>query len=157
MQSLPEMPLHLHARYTRDEILAAAGVGRDSVRPPTWQAGVWFEPGANLDLLAFTLDKSSGSFSPTTRYRDFAINESLIHWESQRTVGLETGRRYVDHERRGSTVLLFARLRASDRAFWFLGPATYVSHEGDKPMAITWRLHTPLPETLYNAMATAVA
>ena len=31
----------------------------------------------------FTLDKSSGSFSPTTRYRDYAITRNLIHWESQ--------------------------------------------------------------------------
>ena len=31
------------------------------------------------DLFAFTLDKSVGGFSPTTRYRDYAINPELIH------------------------------------------------------------------------------
>ena len=37
--------------------------------------------------------------------------------------------------------MLFARLRADERAFWCLGPATYVRHERDRPIAITWRLH----------------
>jgi hypothetical protein len=27
----------------------------------------------SVDLLAFTLDKTSGDFSPRTRYRDYAI------------------------------------------------------------------------------------
>ncbi len=39
--------------------------------------------------------------------------------------------------------MLFARLRADERASWFLGPATYVKHEREAPMAITWRLKHP--------------
>ena len=54
-------------------------------------------------------------------------------------------------------MVLFARLRADDRAFWCLGPATYVRHEGDRPIAITWRLHHRLPADLYTAFAAAVA
>lgn len=53
--------------------------------------------------------------------------------------------------------MLFARLRSDDRAFWFLGPATYVSHEGELPMAITWRLHHPVPGDLFGSFAAAVA
>ena len=41
--------------------------------------------------------------------------------------------------------MLFARRRSDERAFYFLGPATYVKHESELPMAITWRLHHPLP------------
>ena len=155
----PSSPLRVHAKYTRDEILCAIGSKPESVRPSSWQSGVWFERPAKADLLAFTLDKSAGSFSPTTRYRDFALNESLIHWESQsvtRAQG-ETGQRYINHASMGTSVLFFARPTVHDRAFWFLGPATYVSHEGERPMAITWRLSTPLPEDLYGAMAAAVA
>ena len=153
------MPLRIHARYTRDEILAATGVRQESVRPPAWQTGVWFEPSAGLDLLAFTLDKSAGSFSPTTRYRDYAIDEWLIHWESQGTTRENSlvGQRYINHQRLDSSVLLFARPTTDERAFWLLGPATYVSHQGERPMAITWMLETPLPESLYNVMAAAVA
>jgi hypothetical protein len=110
-------------------------------------------------LMAFTLDKSAGSFSPSTRYRDYAITESLIHWESQGVTRAMSGpgRRYVNHETLGSTILLFARPNTTERSFWFLGSASYVSHEGERPMSITWRLHTPLPEGLYNEMAAAVA
>ena len=69
----------------------------------------------------------------------------------------ETGRRYQHHAERGSAVMLFARLRTDDRAFWFLGPATYVRHEGELPMAVTWRLEHPLPGDLFAAFAAAVA
>jgi len=62
-----------------------------------------------------------------------------------------------DHVARGTQILLFARLRASDRAFWFLGPATYCHHEGERPMAVTWRLAVPLPGDLYAQFAAAVA
>ena len=53
--------------------------------------------------------------------------------------------------------MLFARLRTDDRAFWFLGPATYVSHECEMPMAVTWRLAPPLPGDLFAVFAAAVA
>ncbi len=49
----------------------------------------------------------------------------------------QTGLRYRNHERDGRSIMLFTRLRADDRAFWFLGPATYRCHVGEKPMAIT--------------------
>ncbi len=116
-------------------------------------------PEARADLFAFTLDKTSGQFSPTTRYRDYAISPQLIHWESQSATRAEseTGRRYREHVARGTSVMLFARERADDRAFWFLGPATYVRHEGERPMAITWRLRHPLPGDLYASFAAAVA
>jgi hypothetical protein len=106
-----------------------------------------------------TLDKSSGGFSPTTRYRDYAINPSLIHWESQSTTPAdsETGLRYRNHEKNGHSIMLFCRLNDSDRSFWFLGPATYQGHVGEKPMAITWKLHTPLSGDLYQSFAAAVA
>ena len=110
-------------------------------------------------MLAFTLDKSSGGFSPTTRYRDYAISRTLIHWESQSITRADspTGLRYRHHERDGRAILLFSRLRADDRAFWFLGPATYRVHVGEKPMAITWELSHALPGDLYASFAAAVA
>jgi len=124
-----------------------------------WQTGVQWVPGEKADLLAFTLDKTEGSFSPTTRYRDYALSRDLIHWESQSVTRAdsETGLRYQQHADRGSEVILFARLRQSDRAFWCLGPATYVRHEGERPMSITWRLKHPLPGDLFTQFAAAVA
>ncbi len=154
----PDVPLQVHARYSRIEILAAMGIGTNA-KVAAWQSGVYEAKDANAELFAFTLDKSSGAFSPTTRYRDYAISPSLIHWESQSMTreDSDTGLRYRDHERDGRSILLFTRLRADDRAFWFLGPATYRGHVGEKPMAITWELHTPLPGDLYQSFAAAVA
>jgi superfamily II DNA or RNA helicase len=152
------VPLSLHSRYTRNEILAAFGVGAGA-KPPTWQTGVWWEPESKTDLFAFTLDKSVGGFSPTTRYRDYAISPELIHWESQSATaaGSPMGQRYINHREAGTHVLLFARLRADDRAFWCLGQASYVQHEGERPIAFVWRLSRRLPAELFTSFAAAVA
>jgi hypothetical protein len=146
------IPIRAHARYTRLEILAAFGVG-PGARPLNWQSGVLHVPEARADLFAFTLDKSTGGFSPTTRYRDYAISRDRIHWESQgaTSVASETGQRYINHERGGSKIVLFARLHSVDRAFWCLGTARYQSHEGERPIAFVWELDTPLPAELYTA------
>ncbi|XYI02547.1 DUF3427 domain-containing protein [Sorangium sp. So ce1128] len=159
----PDVPLEVHARYSRIEILAAFGVGGGGggggAKVAPWQTGVYWAKDARADLLAFTLDKTSGQFSPTTRYRDHAISRQLIHWESQSSTRAEseTGRRYQRHEALGTAVMLFARLRSDERAFWFLGPASYVRHESELPMAITWRLHHALPGDLFASFAAAVA
>jgi len=154
----PDVPLQTHARYSRLEILAAFRP-EPRARVSPWQTGVYWVPEAKADLFAFTLDKTSGQFSPTTRYRDYAISPELIHWESQSATraGSATGQRYQEHVQAGSSVMLFARERADERAFWFLGPATYVRHEGERPMAITWRLQQALPGDLYASFAAAVA
>lgn len=154
----PDVPLQVHARYTRIEIFAALGIGAGAKVAP-WQTGVYWAKEAAADLLAFTLDKTSGNFSPTTRYRDYAISRELIHWESQgRTRANDReGLRYQHHRAQGSSILLFARLRTDERGFWFLGPAMYVSHQSERPMAVTWRLEHPLPPDVYTSFAAAVA
>ena len=154
----PRVPLQVHGRYTRLEILAGFGIGQGAKVAP-WQTGVYWAKESKTDLLAFTLDKTTGHFSPTTRYRDYAISRDLIHWESQSVVreNSDTGLRYQKHRAGGSAVVLFARLRSDDRAFYLLGPATYVKHESELPMAITWRLEHPLPGDLFATFAAAVA
>jgi hypothetical protein len=152
------VPLRVHARYTRREILVASGESTD-VKGSTWREGVRYADHLPADLFAFTLDKTAGQFSPTTRYRDYAISRELIHWESQSTTraASPTGLRYQQHVERCSHVWLFARLNSEERAFTFLGPAKYVSHVDEAPMAITWRLQHALPGDLFQAFAAAVA
>lgn len=154
----PDVPLQVHARYSRIEVFAAFGIGEDAKVAP-WQGGVYWAKDARADLFAFTLDKTTGQFSPTTRYRDYAISRDLIHWESQSSTRAdsEPGRRYQQHEALGSSVMLFARLRSEERSFWFLGPARYAKHESELPMAITWRLDHSLPGDLFAQFAAAVA
>jgi hypothetical protein len=156
LESRPDVPLQVHARYSRIEILAAFGIGEGAQVAP-WRSGVYPAKEAAADLLAFTLDKTSGKFSPTTRYRDYAINPELIHWQSQSTTRAdsETGLRYQRHAELGTSVMLFARLRTDDRAFWFLGPATYVRHESELPMSVTWKLEYRLPGDLFASFRAA--
>ena len=154
----PDVPLNVHARYTRREALAAFA-SSEALKTPEWREGSRWLFEEKVDLLAFTLDKTSGHFSPTTRYRDYAISPTLLHWESQSGTRetSETGQRYQAHEGRGSVVLPMARLTTDDRAFWLLGPATYISHEGERPMAITWRLAQALPGDLFARFGAAVS
>lgn len=89
-------------------------------------------------------------------YNDFAISPSLFHWESQSTTSeaSPTGQRYIRHQQQGSNVLLFARRSAKVRGrgapFTFLGPVDYVSHKGERPMAITWQLRRSMPADFFR-------
>lgn len=154
----PDVPLRIHARYTRREILAAFAKG-NKLKLAEWREGSRWLADEKVDLLAITLDKTKGHFSPTTRYRDYAISPRLLHWESQSvtTEASPTGQRYQQHEVQNSSILPMVRLNVGDRAFWLLGPATYVSHEGERPMAITWRLKHELPGDLFARFGAAVA
>ena len=158
LQDRPHIPLQIHARYTRREIMAAYDVGAGA-KVQSWQSGVFEAKQERSELFAFTLDKTSGSFSPTTRYQDYAISPRLIHWESQSSTREDgaTGHRYRNHASEGRSIMLFARLRADDRGFWCLGTGQYRGHTGEKPMAITWELDKALPGDLYAAFAAAVA
>ncbi len=154
LEPLGVVPLRIHARYSRLEILAALGA-----KPINWQTGVLWDEASKTDLFAFTLDKSYGGFSPTTRYRDYAISRDLIHWESQSRTSEAggTGQRYIHHETLGTRILLFARLSVGDGSFWCLGPGRYVSHNGERPISFTLRLDHRLPADLYTSFAAAVA
>ncbi|MBV9279143.1 MAG: DUF3427 domain-containing protein [Chloroflexi bacterium] len=143
-------PLAVHARYTRDEALAAIGAATPE-RPPTVREGVVWAGEANADVFFVTLRKSDKNFSPTTMYRDYAISPSEFHWESQSTtsVASPTGQRYIQHFERGSRILLFARELPEHRAFLYLGPARYVRHTGDRPISVIWQLDWEIPPLFF--------
>jgi len=114
------------------------------VRAEAWKTDAFF----------VTLKKSEADFSPTTMYRDYPISPSLFHWESQSTtsVASATGKRYLAGK---ASVLLFTRQHRVDELgttpYLFLGPATYVSHTGDRPIAITWKLEQAMPTDVFIA------
>lgn len=154
----PDVPLCAHARYSRIEIQAAFADG-DKARVPVWREGVKWMVADRCDVLLVTLDKTGKGFSPTTRYRDYALSRELIHWESQSQTrsASPTGTRYQQHMAQGSGIMLFARLNGDERGFYFLGAARYVSHQSEMPMQVTWRLAQPLPGDLFSSFAAAVA
>jgi superfamily II DNA or RNA helicase/HKD family nuclease len=158
LASHPDVPLRVHARYSATEILAAFGEG-ERAKFAHWAKGVLRLEGPNVDLLRCTLDKSASSFSPNTRYRDYAVSETLFHWESPSETRAESaaGKRYREHAARGGTVLLFARESVGAAGYFFLGAGTFVSATGERPMGITWRLEVPLPGDVFVGFAAAVA
>ncbi|KUP96627.1 DUF3427 domain-containing protein [Thermobifida cellulosilytica] len=159
LDTAPGLPLAVHASYSREEILSALGQSRlgGGLLPANFREGVRWCPDIATDALLITLDKDEKDFSPQTRYRDYALNERLFHWESQnRTADTSaTGQRYQHHRDMGSHVLLFVRRSKSTEvgsaAPWMLlGPADYVEHTGSRPMAVTWRLHHAMPTDVWT-------
>lgn len=150
---LADIPLLVHARYQREEILAALDFPRT---PNSFREGVWYSPERNIDAFFITLKKSEADYSPSTMYADYPISPKLFHWESQSTTSeaSPTGQRYLSGS---STVLLFVRQEQKDEfgtsPYLFLGPVHYVTHEGDRPIALTWRLETPMPSDFFNLVS----
>jgi hypothetical protein len=157
-----EIPLTLHAQYSRNEIVAALGFGTE-IKPKSTQGGVLWIPQADSDVFFIDLHKAERDYSPTTMYRDYAINRELFHWESQsRQTPRQPGvQRYINHAQRGTRVLLFVRDRKTfelgTRPFTFLGPVRYVDHRGERPVAFTWRLPEPMPEELFETARSVAA
>ncbi|MFJ9809832.1 DUF3427 domain-containing protein [Streptomyces sp. NPDC101158] len=160
---LADLPLTVHASYSREEILPALGQASiDRDLPGNFREGVKWCPGIQTDALFITLEKDEKDFSPQTRYHDYALSEDLFHWESQNRTSdtSATGRRYQTHVVDGSHVLLFVRrYKKTDiggpQPWLLLGPATYVSHKGSKPMGIAWRLDHDVPADVWTYSAIA--
>ena len=150
-------PLWVHATYSREELLAGLGYATMTRTPRGDQTGVRYVEDLQADVFTSTINKTPGRYSPTTMYRDYPLSEDRFHWESQNATAIESpvGQRYIHHSERGGWILLFARLEEKDEVgtapFLFLGPATYESHRGSKPIAIVWRLHHRLPPGWFAA------
>ena len=140
--------LSLYCTYSRDQIFAGLGHWTPhQISVAGKREGVLFLREKTLDVFFITLNKSEKHFSPSTMYNDYAISETLFHWQSQSTTSESspTGQRYIH----GSKVLLFVRefnkIGNVSQPFVCLGTASYVSHEGSKPMSIVWRLDANIP------------
>ncbi|WP_369222997.1 DUF3427 domain-containing protein [Streptomyces sp. R39] len=157
------IPMKVHSAYNRSEILAALGVARfGGQMPRSFAQGVQWVEDIQTDALLITLEKNEKDFSPTIRYKDFALSPQLFHWESQNATAENspTGQRYQHHVEQGSHVLLFMRRYKNtdigkSHPWMLLGPATYAEHTGSKPMAITWRLKHNLPADVWTYSAIA--
>ncbi|MBY0418702.1 MAG: DUF3427 domain-containing protein, partial [Pararheinheimera sp.] len=159
LAGLPDVPLRLHARYTREQILTGFGAITFERQPPA-REGVYVIQNQNIELLFVTLNKSEKQFSPTTMYHDYAINESLFHWQSQNSARPDRGRGldYLQHKMTGKRIFLFVREQTDDEyghtmGFVNYGEVEYVSHTGSQPMSITWKLQSPMPSFMWQQAA----
>lgn len=151
--------LDCYCTYSRDQILSALGY----YKPSTVRQGVFYVKDKKVDTFFVTLNKSDKEFSPTTLYKDYAISETLFHWESQSTTAPEspTGQRYQNHKSMDSSVFLFVRDTKKDQygacPYTFLGPAEFVSTEGTKPMGIVWKLKHKIPARFIKELSRGIA
>jgi superfamily II DNA or RNA helicase/HKD family nuclease len=158
----PEVPLVLHAKYTRTDVLAALGIG-EGVKPPPSREGLTSTSDERYDAFFVDLQKAERDYSPTTMYRDYAINRELFHWESQSTQAPNQPRvrRWIEHQQRGGHVLLFVRdkkrFELGTQPFTFLGSVTYMDHRGQRPVAFTWKLPEQMPEELFEVARSVAA
>lgn len=148
------LPLKVHSRYTRDQILAAIQLSSFHQKSSN-REGVALNKHLNLEALFITLKKSEKEYSPTTLYQDYALDENLFHWQSQNSTSPESpkGQSYIHHRIRGKRIMLFVREQNKDEfghnmTYINLGEAEFVSSSGSKPMNIEWRLKEPLPTHL---------
>jgi hypothetical protein len=159
---LQDVPLSVHGSYQREEILAALDHASMSRRPSAMREGVAWCESVQADALLITVKKSERDFSPSTRYKDYALSPELFHWESQSTTSSSsrTGQRYRNHRELGTNILLFVRESNQNEIgtapYVFLGPADYVSEEGERPIQIIWKLRQPMPTEVYLASRAVV-
>jgi hypothetical protein len=154
-----QQPLKLHGRYTREQILAAFAFSSFDKKASN-REGVANKKELNTELLFIDLIKSEEDFSPTTMYNDYAVSDTLFHWQSQNATSPESskGLSYISHEASNKHILLFIREKSTDQygntmGYVFVGDGKLKDYYGSKPMSINWYLSEPIPNYLWKASA----
>jgi superfamily II DNA or RNA helicase len=152
-------PLKIHSRYTREQILVAFGFSTFDKKSSN-REGVAESKSLNTELLFIDLIKSEKDFSVSTLYQDFAISDTMFHWQTQNATRPEKGKglSYINQENTGKKILLFIREQNENEfnntmSYVFIGEGNYIEHYGSKPMSISWKLNEPLPPYLWKESA----
>jgi len=153
--------LKIHAAYGLREITAAFGKANLATTGPAGTGVVHLEQQrAYLHLVTFR--KEERDFAPATRYKDYPVSPTILHWESQSGTAQThtTGQNYINFRDRGYTILFFARIekRVGDEPapYVFLGPAKdLLSYNGNNPIQMLWELEHAMPADLYEQGRTA--
>ncbi|OEE29668.1 DUF3427 domain-containing protein [Aliivibrio fischeri] len=153
------VPLKMHARYPKEHILVAFGDSSFEKKSSS-REGVLSIKGTNTELFFVTLNKCEKQFSVTTMYHDYAISDTLFHWQTQNSSKPESGRglSYIQQVNTDKTCILFVREQAKDEfgrtmGFVNFGPVDFVKYEGSQPMNITWKLRHPMPAYMWHDTA----
>lgn len=153
-------PLKLYGYYGSHEIKAALGIASVESSGPTG-VGVIHSAPLKTYIHLITFRKDDKDFSPTTRYHDYPISQTKLHWQSQSvtTQASETGKNHIHFRERGYTILFFVRVAlridGETAPYQFLGPAkNIISYEGDRPISIVWELEYPMPAALFEEART---
>lgn len=150
--------LELYGCYTREEIFTIFGIQHEEKRMQGSVTGIFKVESLNTELFFVTLNKSDKDFSPSTQYKDYLINETRFHWQSQNSDShIGTGERFINQRVNGKKFVLFVRHSKQDGyqntcPFYCFGLVDYISSTGDRPMSIIWELHKPALPQFQNAI-----
>jgi len=152
--------LRLHAAYGSSEIKSLFGLASLEKSGSTG-VGVFHVKDRKTYIHLVTFRKEDKDFAPTTRYKDYPISPSILHWESQAntTQSSGTGMNYINYKDRGYTILFFARLEKKVNnetcPFIYLGPASDLkSYQGNRPISMIWELEQAMPAQLFEEART---
>jgi len=150
------LPLRIHSRYNRDEILSALRLHQFNKKSSN-REGIALKKDLNTEALFITLKKSDKEYSPTTQYKDYALSEYLFHWQTQNSASPDTdsGKAYINQNVIGRKILIFLREQNKDEygntlSYVFLGEADFVKSNGAKPMNVEWRLQEAMPAYIWK-------
>ena len=148
-------PFEVHANYTNSDI--QSHMGATSITSPGQQGvGVLHFENQRAYALLVTFQKTENEFSPSTMYADYPISAGRIHWESQSNTSQAspTGQNLIHHQEKNYKILIFARERKKHDnftlPFTYLGQASHLSHESERPIKFVWQLDHPMPAEMFE-------
>ncbi len=130
---------HIGTSFRRQDIPPLYG---QTFNPGNWNSG---HVSLGDDVVLFiTLHKTAGSEGAD--YDDRFEDHGVLVWSSQTSTGPDTkkGREILDAPAEGRRIHAWIRRRKADVAFEYRGLAVPLSHEGERPMSVRFRLLTPL-------------
>ena len=152
--TLADIPLKIHSSYQREEILAAL----DHPQKPRY---------VSRGRLVLGRAEHRRLLCHPHEVRGRLLTDDHVCGLSRSARPFSTGsrsRRRRSHRRRASVTSpdrapssSLSVSRQTDEfgtaPYLFLGQAKYVTHKGDRPIAITWQLEHPMPADFFNAAA----
>jgi phage repressor protein C with HTH and peptisase S24 domain len=152
-QVLPQLMVPLHRAWMREDIPILFGL---TFSTGSWREGHVCPIVSNEQFLLVTLNKEDHEIA-ASYYDDFE-SHAIFNWHSQTRTALKDkrGQGIIHHAAQGSHVHLFVR---TDKLIYkggtaapliYCGTVQYISHEGQKPMAVKWHLDVPLIDDLFH-------
>ena len=139
---LDPLELAVGQEFMREDIPELFGA---TYNPGSWQSGHVVVRERNVHILLVTLNKQGKGADH--RYRDYFIDQRTFHWQTQNSTTPQSrrGREIIQHVTRGIGIHLFVRenkLGPDGKAapFRYVGPVDYLTHKGEAPMSVTFRL-----------------
>lgn len=148
IKGIGEIGIELYGCYSADEIhLLCENTLKRGI-----PLGTQYIDDDKLSMVMVTTNKADKEYSPSTLYKDYAINDHQFHWQSKNDIRINSkdGQRFIHQKENGWRFLLFVRDSKKDafgnsNCYYCLGLMDYIESEGECPMNITWHMQNTIP------------